>query len=68
MRLQSKLAAFEDRADAGNDMVLALDPGKQVGFEAVQVFDSGGAFMNCSRVWTRRTSATAGRHSRAACG
>ena len=36
--LQAKLAAFENRANAGNDMVLALDPGKQVSFEAVQVF------------------------------
>ena len=32
---QSELTALEHRADAGNDMVLPLDPGKQLGFEAV---------------------------------
>ena len=40
--LQAKLAAFEHRADAGNDMVLAFDPGEQVSIEAVQVLDCGG--------------------------
>ena len=39
--LQSKLAAFQNRAHAGNDMVLPFDPGKQVSFEAIQVFDRG---------------------------
>ena len=40
--LQAKLAAFENRANAGNDMVLPFDPGKQVSFEAIQVLDCGG--------------------------
>ena len=40
--LQAKLAAFENRANAGNHMVLPFDPGKQVSFEAVQVADCGG--------------------------
>ena len=31
---QSELTALEHRADAGNDIVLPLDPGKQLGFEA----------------------------------
>ena len=67
--LQSKLAAFENRAHAGNDMVLAFDPGKQMGFKTIQVLDCAGlAFMNGSRVWTRRISAIVGRHNRAAAG
>jgi hypothetical protein len=40
--LQSELAAFQNRANTGNDMVLPLDSGKQMSFEAFQDFDCGG--------------------------
>ena len=39
--LQSELAAFEHRAHAGNDVVLAFDPGKQVRLETVQIAKDG---------------------------
>ena len=35
------LPAFQNRAHAGDHMVLSLDPGKQVCFEATQVFNQG---------------------------
>jgi hypothetical protein len=42
LRLQSKLPAFQNRAHAGDHVVLSLDPRKQLCFEATQVFDCGG--------------------------
>jgi hypothetical protein len=39
--LESELAALQNRAHAGNDMVLALDFRKQVSFESIQVTESG---------------------------
>ena len=40
-RLQPKLAPFQHRTHAGNDMALSLDLGKQMGFEAGEIFDGG---------------------------
>ena len=39
--LQSELAAFQNRAHAGNDVVLPFDPGKQVRLETVQIAKNG---------------------------
>ena len=46
--LQPKLATFQDRAHARNDMILPFDPGKQVSFEAIQIADYGGI---CVHEW-----------------
>lgn len=43
-RLQSKLAAFQHGAHAGNGVALAFDLGKQVRLKAIKMFDEGGIF------------------------
>ena len=68
LRLQSKLPAFQNRAHAGDDMVLSLIRESRCASRPHKFSTRAGlAFMNCSLVSRGRTGAIGGRRSLAGC-
>ena len=51
--LQAKLAAFPHGTDAGNDMALALDLGKQVWLKTGEIFNQSGSIHGLVAGWDR---------------